>query len=346
MDAAKTGRIAEIDVAKGFTLFLVTAGHVLVKESIWRRWIFMFHMPAFFFLSGMTFHPEKYGGLRPFIKEKWKKRILPYFIITFLGFFVCMLRRDYRQPIVDSGWSYMLSWIFYYGQPKNLYIGQIWFLASLFMAELIAYLWLFLFGKRQASIRCFSLAALAWASVNVSGINALLPWERLPWKLDTALAAAVFLIAGYYAAKRNFLKKIQPLAWFLIPFCGYLCYYYGPKWYGLVNMCDCIYAPAPYYFLAAFLGIGALLAAALLCKDSRFWQYCGRNTLPMFAFQTFAIYWTLDAVEWLTKVRYVPSYQMPTMPQGILISVSAFGLMILFSQLYRNISQVLCRKPR
>ncbi len=42
--------------------------------------------------------------------------------------------------------------------------------------------------------------------------------NRLPWKLDSALCAAVFLIAGYYANRTKLLEKMMPYAGFLIPF--------------------------------------------------------------------------------------------------------------------------------
>ena len=114
-DKKTSVRRTEIDVAKGFALFLVVFGHVLDRDSIWAYWIFMFHMPVFFFLSGMTFRPEKYKSLSDFLKDKWKKRIIPYFIVTFIGLAICMLRADYRQPVLERGWKDILTWIFYYG---------------------------------------------------------------------------------------------------------------------------------------------------------------------------------------------------------------------------------------
>ena len=52
-------RRSDIDIAKGFALFLVVLGHVVTMHHTIFRWIYAFHMPAFFFLSGMTFRPEK-----------------------------------------------------------------------------------------------------------------------------------------------------------------------------------------------------------------------------------------------------------------------------------------------
>lgn len=332
MNNKSSTRKTEIDVAKGFTLFLVVYGHILNSTSRLFCWIFMFHMPAFFFLSGMTFRPEKYENIGKFLKEKWKKRIVPYFVITLIGFVICILWPPYRQPVINRGWIDMLMWIFYYGQPKELYIGQVWFLVGLFMAELIAYLWFRFLGNRSATVKCYSLLVLAWAAVNINQLNDALGTvfpavHRLPWKVDTGLGAAVFLIAGYYTMKWNLLEKLKKAVWFLIPACIWFSYFYGPRLYGYVNICDCIYFSGPYYFPVAFLGIGALLLTAVVCKNWKFWQFCGQNSLPMFAAQTFVIYWLMDGIAMVTGRYYEPMRDVPGSKGCLVMAVAVFGMM-------------------
>ena len=337
-DKKTSVRRTEIDVAKGFAVLLVVFGHVLDRDSIWAYWIFMFHMPVFFFLSGMTFRPEKYKSLSDFLKDKWKKRIIPYFIVTFIGLAICMLRADYRQPVLERGWKDILTWIFYYGQPVELYVGQIWFMVGLFMAELISYLWFRLLGHQSPALRCYSLLLLAWAAMNVGKLNTALSTvfpmvHRLPWKIDTGLCAAVFLIAGYYTTKTKLLERLENqgnLSWFLIPFFTWLSYYFGPRLHGYVNICDCAYSPGPYYFLVAFLGSAALVLTAVLCKNWRFWQYCGRYSLPIFSAQTFAIYWVTEWIALATGRVYVPRHGMPNSKIALLITIAAFALLAAF----------------
>lgn len=335
METRALDRRTEIDVAKGFALFLVVFAHVLDRDSIWAYWIFMFHMPVFFFLSGMTFRPEKYKGLPEFLKDKWKKRVVPYLIVTFIGLCICMIRPDYRQPVLDRGWKDILLWIFYYGQPVELYVGQIWFLMGLFMAELFAYLWFRILGQRPLWVRCYSLLFLGWAAVNMNQVNdvfrTIFPmFHRLPWKMDTGVCAAVFLIAGYYTTKTKLLEKTGSLVWFLIPFCTWLSYYFGPRIYGYVNMCDCTYSPGPFFFLVAFLGSASLVFTAFLCKNWKFWEYCGRHSLPMFSAQTFAIYWVLEGIAKITGQMYIPRHTMPGHKVSLFVSIGAFALMVIF----------------
>ena len=215
MDKQGTARKTELDVAKGMTMFLVVFSHVYLKRTGLSNWIFMFHMPAFFFFAGMTFKPEKYldkeHGFLLFLKDKWKSRIMPYLLITAFGFVICMIRPYYRQPILEAGWWYMVKWIFYYAQPKELYIGQVWFLVGLFAAEVFTYIWFVLVRNRNSGIKALTLLAMAWLAMQMPYINSSLPvGQRLPWKLDTGLCAAVFVIAGYYSVKWKIWEITSP----------------------------------------------------------------------------------------------------------------------------------------
>lgn len=60
-----TKRIDWIDVAKGVGIFLMVMGHTSMPDAV-NRWIYSFHMPLFFLLSGLVFNPDKYhngGGI-------------------------------------------------------------------------------------------------------------------------------------------------------------------------------------------------------------------------------------------------------------------------------------------
>lgn len=48
----KSNRIEEVDISKGIGMVLVIMGHLCVSASL-RNFIYSFHMPLFFILSGM-----------------------------------------------------------------------------------------------------------------------------------------------------------------------------------------------------------------------------------------------------------------------------------------------------
>ena len=53
-------RLADIDIAKGIGIILVVLGHLLSESGgVLHDWIYSFHMPLFFVLSGITLSPGR-----------------------------------------------------------------------------------------------------------------------------------------------------------------------------------------------------------------------------------------------------------------------------------------------
>ena len=201
-----------------------------------------------------------------------------------------------------------------------------------------ALIWLKLFDNRSLSVRCYALAALVLAGTYIRLADPLIPvMDRLPLKLDSALCAAVFLIAGYYANQEKLLEKMEPYTGFLIPFFAVLSFFFGPELSTYVNLCDCRYTAPPYYFGAAFSGIAALLLAARMAARpafsgsvfSRFWQFCGRRSMLLFSIQSFALYFFVELILRTTGVELKPMEWMPTRLSTFALTAATFALICL-----------------
>ena len=64
-------------MAKGFGILLVILGHLGVGPL--GAWIYSFHMPMFFFLSGYCFHIRT--PFVAFLRRKLKTMVVPYFLL-------------------------------------------------------------------------------------------------------------------------------------------------------------------------------------------------------------------------------------------------------------------------
>ncbi len=141
-------RLDFIDIAKGIGIFLVVLGHSLVpqvRESVPAAkflWIFIynFHMPLFFFLSGWLFERglPKYTSKRKFILNKFKFLMIPYFvfsILTYVLVFALSQIAPFAEVLRSSGY-YAVG--FKEAAPQILaYNGHmdqhLWFAFSLFI---------------------------------------------------------------------------------------------------------------------------------------------------------------------------------------------------------------------
>lgn len=74
-----------MDIAKGLGIICVVYGHTIFKDELWRIWIYSFHMPIFFFLSGVTYDEEKYTTDRKFLVSKIKSILISYFIFCIIA---------------------------------------------------------------------------------------------------------------------------------------------------------------------------------------------------------------------------------------------------------------------
>ena len=85
-----TGRIAWIDVSRGWCMLAIVAGHFYLP---WNQHpalfdlLYAFHVPAFFFLSGLVFNP----GKRSFPRFLYTRHHAP---LRAVGFYLCMYFRS------------------------------------------------------------------------------------------------------------------------------------------------------------------------------------------------------------------------------------------------------------
>lgn len=173
-------RIEWIDYAKGIGIFLVVLGHVLrgLVDSVGTgyqpelraidQWIYAFHMPLFFLLSGLFADRAISKSPRTFLTDRFQKILYPYFLWSAL---VGALR-------IISGQNKGTTLVqFFTGFWTTIYhpIDIFWFLFALFLISTIFY------GFRKLKVP-LSLILLA-ASV-LYGVSVIFPlwisWD--PWQ--------------------------------------------------------------------------------------------------------------------------------------------------------------------
>lgn len=181
------GRIEWIDVAKGLGIILVVIGHV--RAEPYSTWVYYFHMPMFFMLSGMVF---KAGPMPEFAARRTRSLLLPY--LTFLIFVT--LIDNIAQIIGPAGLIGALRYDihqlrndFYGGRRLASEFGVMWFITCLFVS-LIIYNGLRLrIAEGRSGGMVAIIAGLFLASYIVAPIS-------LPWDVAEVPMAIVFIWLG------------------------------------------------------------------------------------------------------------------------------------------------------
>lgn len=192
-------RIEWIDMAKGLGIILVICGHLSSCPIPFKRWLYSFHMPLFFFLAGITFNYEKYKEIKVFLNNKLKTLFVPYFIFAGVSWLyilcnqiIAIIRNgDYGKKKAYEVLSRSFVEIFFQNRACSYAIG-IWFIPCIFLTFCLLQLLCKLFRNSKELITvgiiimgCFG----AWYSSKVKII--------LPWGLDAAFVAIIFMGLAY-----------------------------------------------------------------------------------------------------------------------------------------------------
>ena len=85
----KKNRETWIDMLRGIGALLVLLGHLVPETSKLKFYIYSFHMPMFFFISGYLFKYK--NNIKYLIKDKFKKLIIPYFVFNVISLVITVI---------------------------------------------------------------------------------------------------------------------------------------------------------------------------------------------------------------------------------------------------------------
>lgn len=178
------------------------------------RWIYTFHMPLFFFISGWLFHYTNrsrdihYGA---FVKAKFVRLIVPYLTLSTIAFPVkVMLARFASRPVSLSPQDFVQQIIF----PWHNTIIFFWYLPTLFLMFLAApYVLHKRMGAAHAVILLLASVGLytQFDNTNLSGFSAFL-------NVAGVLHNFIFFACGFITDRFTLNSQVRKCGVFCLPF--------------------------------------------------------------------------------------------------------------------------------
>ncbi|MFV0343469.1 MAG: acyltransferase family protein [Anaerocolumna sp.] len=280
MNLKSKERVLWIDQLRAIGMLFVVLGHVALPKNI----IYAFHMPLFFMISGMTHNPRKYVSFIDCAKDKFKKLLLPFVFMNLAMFPVWIvnfkLLRHSKPTLLE-----LLQGLFFinsdkYQTPSN----ATWFLASLFIVEIIIYLIEKLtdYNKERMAVWVTICGVISY----MESINKV----QFPmiWHIDSAFSGVVFYFIGYWLIGnyKQILDKIKDnkLKYFGTVLICFMLGVYFSDLNGRVSMNGNVQGSVFYYYVTACLFSISIILTVIKLPIFKYLTYIGRNTLIYLGF--------------------------------------------------------------
>lgn len=222
-----------IDCLKGFGAILVIFGHLNPAMPI-ECYIYSFHMPLFFFISGIL-KKNKEQPLISFVKKKAKTLLAPLIIWNIISTAILM--------VIGYNKHQLLYGTFFINKelPANT---PIWFLLNLFICEV---LYEFLLSNKIPNI----------AIIVVSAIIGFFTCEQtiLPFTLYTTPISLCFYTLGSTLRPKMLQNKLTNVEKCAIPILLAISILYGALLNERISMANGYYDNKLYFFIAAISGV-------------------------------------------------------------------------------------------
>ena len=269
-----------LDILRGIGILFVVFGHICHIYEV-RVYIWGFHIPIFFFISGLLFNKAKYSGFFDYCKKKFRNLLLPYlffYLITFI--YWLLIERRFRgaeivpltQVLGMFYGTYSLKWMYFN--------GALWFIPCLFSMEILYWF--------VSNCRSCVLKVILLVIVYLIGILSIRfsPW--LPFGLCAALVGLVFFGMGdwfkvYYKRTIEFGNEnrlvlfsiviaLFILQLVLLPFTG-------------ADLAALQINNYWMYIPISTIGVSLFFFVSLIIRKNFVLEWLGRNSLVIFALQ-------------------------------------------------------------
>lgn len=183
-------RIGWIDTLRFLGIFAIYLGHLGNQAGYFYPFVFRYHVPLFFFISGaMEVFTKPDISFAEYSLKKFKTIVLPYFFFGFISIVLIFLSGSATlAKISETALQYLL------GIRNQLFAPALWFLPCLFVISLL------FFGCKKIFKNRWVLLLLGLGALVIS--ETLLPHRPVVqpswfWNVDSALYYFFYFTLGH-----------------------------------------------------------------------------------------------------------------------------------------------------
>ena len=316
-----------IDITKAIGILLMILGHCAGIPEILRNFIFSFHMPLFFILSGYFYKPKE---IKAIVAGNNKHLLKPYLITSLVCIVLSFTAGGLDKALAkvvgtimsNGGWPHEMI-------GANLpHIGPIWFLMALYWCKIF-----YEYLRRHAE------NTLLWTFV-ISTIALVVGKYviNLPFGILTGFCGMVFYAMGDYW------RRMAPLSLNKSMMGGGLLVWMLCVWRAHLELAsfDCSWYPISMF--AAFVGTYAtyLFAKRLPSSLEPVMCWIGQNTLLILCYHTLVSFLISNLnVHILTPI----GYEIDGISKSLLRSILSIALPYIHVKIYPHLKSLCTSNP-
>lgn len=295
-----------IDAAKGIGILLIVLGHVVPNRAI-HQFVYSFHVPLFFLLSGFTYRVK--SDKKQFYLTKFKRLLVPYYIFAVVSIVIYFVMSHMIPLSGDSRIGPNLLGMLYANSNTGymMWNRPLWFLPCLFASFLILDTFETILQKKnfrnQNGLR-IAFVLLLWAA----GIflNDTVQGVFLPFHLESAVFLTGFsevgLLAANYIKEHDILPRLKErkLRSAAVLLALILAGFVLSRINGGTDVHAHMFGKYPILLvMTSLLCSCAAVLVSLFCEDNKFLLCCGSSSLAILLMHKFPILFFQEIVPYV-----------------------------------------------
>ena len=285
----KKERLTYLDVAKGIGILLVVIGHVYafnrqIVDRFFVIWLYSFHMPLFFIISGMLIAYKDEKDIWKFVKKRIKGILIPYVFFSIFSIIVFAIVNDFNREVFVQNVKATIC---------GVGIDTLWFLPALFFGEVI------FFVLRNLLKNKYVICIIS-AIIYTLGNFMMKDYGLICLFLGRICIAVGFIMIGNYTM--NLIRK-RNMSWYGLIVIAILSVILS-KINGLVDLNNLVFNNHILYLINSLIGTYLILEISKLINVDEI-TYWGRNTLIVMATHLNIIYIVFNKILGIYSFGYV-----------------------------------------